>query len=63
MVKKSKACLNCKTIFEGEVCPNCGGTKFSENFKGRVYIFNPEKSEIANNMKINKEGEFAIKAR
>lgn len=63
MPKKQKACLNCRTIFEGNKCPNCGETPSSDSFKGRVHIFNPEKSEIAENMKINKQGEFAIKTK
>ena len=63
MAKKQKACLNCRVIFEGEKCPICGETAFSESFKGRVYIFNPENSEIAKNMKINHKGEFTIKTK
>ena len=63
MPKKQKACLNCRTIFEGNKCPNCGETPSSDSFKGRVHIFNQEKSEIAENMKINDKGEFAIKTK
>ncbi|MBA7704880.1 hypothetical protein ES703_113703 [subsurface metagenome] len=61
MAKKEKSCLNCRIIFEGEKCPICGETSFSQSFKGRVYIFNPEDSEVAKNMKIPHKGEFAIK--
>jgi RNA polymerase subunit RPABC4/transcription elongation factor Spt4 len=32
-------------------------------FKGRVHIFDAEKSELAENMGINKDGEFAIKSK
>ena len=59
--KKEKACLNCHRIFKEDICPNCGESAVSRIVKGRVYIFNAEKSEIAQNMKINKNGEFAIK--
>lgn len=60
---KEKACLMCKVIFEGEKCPICEETSFTDSYKGRVYIFNSEKSEIAKNMKINKNGLFAIKTK
>ncbi len=62
-MSKRKACLDCRRIFEGESCPVCGSSAGSETFKGRVFIFNPEESEIAKNMKINHKGEFAIKTK
>ena len=61
MVAKEKACLNCKTIYFGDKCPSCDETPATETFKGRMHIFNAEKSEIAAKLKINKNGEFAIK--
>ena len=63
MAPKQKACLNCRTIYFGDKCTNCGETPASETFKGRIHIFDAEKSEMAGNMKINKEGEFAIKSK
>lgn len=60
---KEKACLNCKVIFEGERCPICQETTFTDSHKGRIYIFNSENSEVAKNMKINKNGLFAIKTK
>jgi len=62
-MKKDKACLNCKIIFEGTKCPLCNETTFSESYKGRIYIFDSKKSEIAKNMKINSDGLFAIKTK
>ena len=61
MVIKEKACLNCKTIYFGDKCTNCGETPATETFKGRMHVFDAEKSEIAENLKININGEFAIK--
>ncbi len=58
---KEKACKNCKLIYEGAVCPNCGKKNISETFKGKVEIINPEKSELAKELKINKKGLYAIK--
>ena len=58
---KEKACKNCKLIYEGDTCPSCGKKDVSENFKGKVEIINPEKSESAKELKINKKGTYAIK--
>ena len=60
---KEKSCLNCKTIYKGDKCTNCGETPSSDTFKGRIHIFNSENSEMAYNMQINSEGEFAIKTK
>ena len=60
---KEKACLNCKAIYSGDKCPKCEETPSSESFKGRLHVFNAEKSEIANKLNIHKEGEFAIKTK
>tara|TARA_Y100000310_G_scaffold209043_1_gene209672 strand:- start:1556 stop:1738 length:183 start_codon:yes stop_codon:yes gene_type:complete len=58
-----KACKKCKLIVDGPTCPICKGNQFSESWKGRVYISNPEKSEIAKNMELNAKGEYAIKTK
>ena len=60
---KPKACLNCKTIYEGSKCPNCGESATTEGFKGRIYVFDTENSEVAKNMKLDKKGQFAIKVK
>ena len=60
-MKGIRACRKCKTVFEGSKCTKCGSEEFSENFKGRIVILNPEKSEIANNIKIREKGTYAIK--
>ena len=60
---KEKACLNCKRIYIGDKCPNCGETPASDSFKGKIYVFDSKNSEMAANMKIYSEGEFAIKSK
>lgn len=60
---KSKACKECKTIFEGEKCPVCSSKESTEGFKGKIILFNPEKSEIAPKIKLKDKGTFAIKTR
>ena len=58
---KEKACKNCKLIYDGESCPSCGKKEFSDTFKGKVEILNPEKSEVAQKLKITKNGRYAIR--
>ncbi len=59
-----KACKKCNTLVEKEdKCPKCGGTDFSENWKGRVIILNPEQSEVAQKLKVKEKGVYAIKTR
>ena len=61
---KEKACKICNTIYhEGNKCPTCGAKEFTDAFKGRIYVTNPEKSEIAQKLNIKEKGEFAIKTR
>ena len=60
---KQKSCKICNRIYEGDKCPNCESKEFTENFKGRIIVLNPEKSEIAQKLKIKKKGNFAIKSR
>jgi DNA-directed RNA polymerase subunit E" len=60
MVKK-KACKHDKFITDEEQCPLCKGNKFSINWKGRIYILDYEKSEIAQKIGITYNGEYAIK--
>ncbi len=62
--QKIRACKICKTIYEeGDRCPKCESKEFTDNFKGRIYVVNSEKSEIANKLNIKSNGNFAIKTR
>ena len=58
---KEKACKQCKIIYEGDVCPTCGRKEISDTFKGKIEIIDPEKSELAKKLKVNKKGVYAIK--
>lgn len=60
---KSKACKICKKIYEGNKCPSCDSKEFTDNFKGRIIIMNPEKSEIAKKLNLTEKGNFAIKVK
>jgi DNA-directed RNA polymerase subunit E" len=62
-MSKEKVCKNCNMIYEGDRCPGCGSQEYTEEIKGRLVITDPEKSEIAKNVGINKKGTYAIKAK
>lgn len=58
-----KVCKKCKIFVEGPVCPLCKGNQFSDNWKGRMYIFDASKSEIAKKIEVTEKGEYAIKVK
>ena len=58
-----KVCKKCKMFVRKDKCPICNGNDFSENWKGRIYVLDAEKSEIAKKMEITVKGEYAIKVR
>lgn len=60
---KEKACKICKTIYEGEKCPKCHSKEFTDGFKGKIEVINPEKSELAEKLNIKEKGYYAIKTR
>lgn len=60
---KKKVCTSCKMFVEEDVCPNCKGNQFSNNWQGRMFINNPEKSTIAKKIGITMRGEYAIKVK
>ncbi len=60
---KPRACKICKKIYEGEKCQDCGAKESTDSFKGRIIVFDPEKSEIAQKLNIKSKGNFAIKTR
>jgi len=58
-----KVFKNCKIFVSGEVCPICKGNQFTESWKGRIYVVDANKSEIAKNIGIKNKGEYALKIR
>ena len=60
---KEKVCKNCNLIYEGDRCPGCGSQEYSEEAKGRIIVLDPENSEIAKKLKIEKKGAYAIKSK
>ena len=60
---KKKYCKTCKIIVTTSNCKICNGTDFTENFQGRLFITDANKSEIAQKLEIKQSGEYAIKVR
>jgi DNA-directed RNA polymerase subunit E" len=60
---KQRSCRICRRIYEGDKCPDCGSQEYTEEFKGRVMIFDAENSEVAKKLNIKKKGLYSIKAR
>ncbi len=58
-----KVCKKCKIFVKGEECPLCHGKIFSDNWKGRIFILDADKSEIAKEIGAKSKGEYAIKVR
>ena len=61
-----KACRHCRLITydkKKERCDHCNSTDLSGDYSGMVVITNPEKSEIAKKLNINKKGHYALKVR
>jgi len=60
-----KACLKCKLLVNPEIsiCPNCGSRDFTYEWEGAVFIIDPQKSEVAKLLEIEKPGRYAIRVR
>jgi len=58
-----KVCKKCRIFVEGQECPLCHNSNFTETWKGRITILDAEKSEIAKKVGIEAKGEYAIKVR
>ena len=58
----AKACKACHMLSDELQCPNCGqGT--SKNWSGLLTILDPNTSELAKQMNIQKPGVYALKVR
>ena len=50
-----KACKVCKALYEGVKCPICESRESVDTYKGKIYILNPEESEIAGKLNLKKK--------
>jgi DNA-directed RNA polymerase subunit E" len=44
-----------------KTCPNDGSTELSNEWSGLIIIINPEKSQVAKTLGIEKPGRYALK--
>ncbi|MDH5403939.1 MAG: DNA-directed RNA polymerase, subunit E'' [Candidatus Heimdallarchaeota archaeon] len=61
-----KACRVCRFLIEDKKenrCLSCNSTDLSEDYSGVVIIIDPEKSEIAKKLNVNKPGSYALRVR
>ncbi len=59
-----KACKNCNRIVEdSNECPVCKNNDLSNSWSGLVVIYNPENSEIAEELEIQTPGKYAIRTK
>ena len=60
-MSREKACRGCRRVIEeGDKCPFCGGETFTTFWRVYVVIADPENSEIAKKMGIDKPGKYAL---
>lgn len=60
---KRKVCKKCKIFVEGDDCPICHSSNFSNNWQGKIYVNDVNKSEIAQKIGHKIKGEYAIKVK
>ncbi len=58
---REKACRSCRrVVVDADKCPICEGETFTTFWRGYVFISDPENSEIAKKMGIEKPGKYAL---
>jgi RNA polymerase subunit RPABC4/transcription elongation factor Spt4 len=60
---KEKAHKVTRRIIESKEVKNYNADELVDTFKGKVVVFDPERSEIAKELDIKEKGAFAIKLR
>lgn len=58
-----KACRSCRLLTTADICPNCKRTGLSREWVGELVVIDPEKSELAKRMGVNKPGRYALRVR
>ena len=58
-----KVCRKCRLIVKGKTCPICGDSDLTATWSGRVDVFEPAASQIAQSMNINVKGKYALRVR
>lgn len=56
-----RACTNCRRIIEsGSECDICKNDDLTRNWRGLVVIYDPEDSEIAEEIGVKTTGKYAV---
>ena len=58
-----RACRTCKIITEENICPICRSTDLSDDFSGLLVVLDPENSQLAKKLDVEKEGRYALRIR
>jgi len=58
-----RACRNCKSVTDENVCPVCKGTEFSDDYSGILVVLDPENSILAKKLEATEPGTYALKIR
>ena len=58
-----RACRTCKNISDQNICPICKGTEFSDDYSGLLVVLDPENSILAEKLKTEEAGNYALKIR
>jgi len=61
-MKKIKACKDCKTLSEEDLCLACKG-KTTTNWAGYLVVLDQERSEVAKRLNLKQAGRYALKVR
>lgn len=60
---KEKVCKKCNLFVEGDMCPLCKSTSFTNVYKGVIFVIDSQKSEFAKKLDIDSKGFYAIQTR
>lgn len=56
-----RACTNCNRIVEsGSECPICKSNELTTSWRGLVVVYDPEDSEIAEELGVSTPGKYAV---
>ncbi|MGB9675036.1 MAG: transcription elongation factor subunit Spt4 [Candidatus Nanoarchaeia archaeon] len=55
------ACKICKKLLTKDKCPEHPDAKLTDTWKGRIIVLDKDNSELAKTLKINENGEYAIR--
>ncbi len=61
---KERACKNCHLITKNEtMCPKCKTHTLSDDYNGEIVIIKPHESIIAQYLKVQIPGKYALRVR